>query len=206
MKQVNKIAYEFIKYCGPDRWASYYYQIDEVLKTKPKSVLEVGVGDGVLKNYLKNNTDIEYKNLDIAEDLSPDTVGSVEDIPFPKNSFDVVCAFEILEHLPFKKFEKSLLELRRVSKGDILISLPHFGPPIKFLFKIPFLKEIKISFKIPYARGHIFNGQHYWEIGKKDYSTEKIKQVLKKYFDIKKDFIPFENQYHHFFVLKNKED
>ncbi len=204
MKQVDKSKYKFHSYCGPDRWASYYHQIDEVLKLKPKNILEIGTGDGVFKNYIQNNTNIEYKNLDIAEDLNPDIVGSVEDIPFPDNSFDVVCAFEILEHLSFEKFDVSLRELKRVSKKEAIISLPHFGPTIKISFKIPFLKEIKIALKIPYAQKHIFNGEHYWEIGKKGYSVRKIKSILRKYFEIKKEFIPYENQYHHFFVLGKK--
>lgn len=202
MKQVSKNKYKFHSYCGSDRWLSYYHQIDEVLKLKPKNILEIGVGDGVFKNYVKSNTMIDYKNLDIAEDLNPDVVGSIEDISFPDNSFDVVCAFEILEHLPFEKFEKSIKELSRVSKKDVIISLPHFGPVIKFSFKIPFVKEIKVAFKVPYPQKHLFNGEHYWEIGKKGYSLRKIKNILKKYFKMKKEFIPFENQYHHFFILE----
>lgn len=42
-KQVDKKHYNFEKYCGPDRWASYYHQIDEVVKLNPKNILEVGI-------------------------------------------------------------------------------------------------------------------------------------------------------------------
>ncbi len=205
MKQVDKTMYDFHRYCGPDRWASYYHQINEVLALAPKKILEVGVGDGVFKNYIKNNTSIDYINLDIAEDLHPDILGSVDNIPLEENSFDVVCAFEILEHLPFEKFETALAELRRVSKKHVIVSLPHFGPPVKCSFKIPFVKEVKFAFKIPYYKKHIFNGQHYWEIGKRGYPLRRIKKILRKYFEIKKEFIPFENQYHHFFVLEVKK-
>ncbi|HED05056.1 MAG TPA: class I SAM-dependent methyltransferase [Ignavibacteria bacterium] len=201
-KQVDKSKYKFRSYCGADRWASYWHQLDEVLALSPKTILEIGVGDGVFKNYIKNNTDIEYKNLDIAEDLNPDIIGSVENINLPDNSVDLVCAFEILEHLPFDKFEKCLTEIRRVSKSDVVISLPHFGHTIKFSFKIPFLKEKKISFKIPHHPKHKFNGQHYWEIGKKGYSSSKIRKIISKYFKIRKNFIPFNNQYHYFYILE----
>lgn len=204
MKQVNKSAYSFSSYCGLDRWASYHYQIREILKKNPATILEVGTGDGVLKNYLMGNTSIVYKNLDIAEDLNPDIVGSVDSIPLQEESFDLVCAFEILEHLPFEKFEVSLRELARVSKGDVIISLPHFGPAVKLLFKIPFLPEVKISFKVPFPKKHTFNGQHYWEIGKKGYRLSDVRKSIKKYFIITDEFVPFENQYHHFFILKNK--
>ncbi|MBI2618394.1 methyltransferase domain-containing protein [Candidatus Kaiserbacteria bacterium] len=200
-KQVNKDAYEFLPYCYPDRWASYYYQLREVIKLRPSSVLEIGTGDGVFKRYLKNNTDITYTNLDIAADLSPDIVGTVEKIPLPDKSVDVVVAFEVLEHIPFERFETALSELARVARKAVVISLPHFGPPVKFSMKVPFLPEIRLAFKIPFPKKHIFNGEHYWEIGKRGFSVSHIRSVIKKYFSIEQEFIPFENQYHHFFVL-----
>lgn len=203
-QQVDKSAYEFLRYCYPDRWASYYYQLREVIEARPCSVLEIGTGDGVLRHYLEQNTDIEYRSMDIAVDLHPDIIGSVEKIPLPDSSVDVVVAYEILEHLPFEKFEQALRELKRVSRGMVIISLPHFGPPIKFLLKLPFLPEIRFSFKIPFPKKHIFNGEHYWEIGKSGHSTGNIRATLRKHFTIQKEFIPFENQYHHFFVLQKR--
>ena len=201
-KQVEKEHYLFSRYCYPDRWASYYYQIREVLACAPKNILEVGVGDGVLKSYLLQNTDIKYSNIDIAEDLHPDTLGSVEALPFVDNSYDMVCAFEVLEHLPFEKFEECLLEMKRVSKEYVIVSLPHFGPAVKFNFKIPFVKEFRFSFKIPYPRKHVFNGEHYWEIGKAGFSFPKVKKVFESHFKLVKHFVPFDNLYHHFFILK----
>lgn len=205
MKQVNKNHYEFERYVWPDRFASYYYQLREILALRPKNLLEVGVGDGVVGNYIKRNTLISYQNIDIAADLNPDIVGSVLSMPYPDNSFDAVCAFEVLEHLPFEKFETALSELKRVSRKHILLSLPHFGPPVKFLIKIPFLPEIKTAFKFPWPKKHVFNGEHFWEIGKREYSLCVIRNILKKYFTVEKEFIPFENQYHHFFVFEKRK-
>lgn len=202
MKQVDKEAYNFHSYSHPDRWVSYYHQLDSVLADSPQNILEVGVGDGVMRDYLKNNTSIAYTSIDVAEDLHPDVVGSVTKMPFADASYDVVCAFEVLEHLPFEEFEKALSEIKRVSRGRVVISLPHFGPPIQFMLKVPFLRPIKIAVKIPYAQKHQFNGQHYWEIGKRGYAPSKIRAILEKYFTITKEFIPFESQYHHFFVLQ----
>ncbi len=204
MKQVDKDSYNFHSYSHPDRWVSYYHQLDSVLGLSPHNILEVGVGDGVTRDYIRSNTTIPYTSIDIAEDLHPDIVGSVTALPFADASYDVVCAFEVLEHLPFEEFEKALREMKRVSRRHVVISLPHFGPPVQFMFKIPFFRAIKFSVKIPYAQPHRFNGQHYWEIGKKGYAPSKIRAILERHFTITKEFIPFESQYHHFFVLEKK--
>jgi hypothetical protein len=44
MKQVDKNHYEFLKYVNKKRWICYYYQIYEILKRNPKTVLEIGPG------------------------------------------------------------------------------------------------------------------------------------------------------------------
>jgi ubiquinone/menaquinone biosynthesis C-methylase UbiE len=202
MAQVKKNYYDFKKYSSLDRWVSYYYQLKEIIGLEPKSMLEIGIGEKVLGDYIKNNLDISYKSLDLAADLDPDIIGSVLKIPSDDNTFDLVAAFEVLEHLPFSDFEKALLEISRVAKNQVIISLPHFGPPVKFSFKLPLIKEIKIAAKLPLPLKQVFNGQHYWEIGKKYYSLKKIKNIISKYFLLKKHYVPFENQYHHFFILE----
>jgi len=193
--------YQFSKYDYQDRWISYWHQINEVLKLNPNTILEIGIGNKIVSDYLRKQN-IEVKTLDIDKDLEPDYIANVVNMSLDNNSFDVVLCAEILEHLPFEDFEKTLLELKRVSKKNVILSLPHFGPPLKISFKIPFIKEIKIAFKIPYHPKHKSSGVHYWEIGKKGYSQRKIRNIIKKYFKIKKEFIPFENQYHHFYILK----
>jgi len=193
--------YQFKKYDYLDRWVSYWHQINEILKLKPKTVLEIGIGNKTVSDYLKKQG-LEVKTLDISKELEPDYVASVIDMPLNNNSFDVVLCAEILEHLPFEDFEKALLELKRVNKKYIVLSLPHFGPSLKINFKVPFIKEVKIAFKIPYHPKHKLGGVHYWEIGKKGYLQKRIRNVIKKYFEIQKEFVPFENQYHHFYILK----
>lgn len=203
-KQVDKTAYRLEKYGGPDRFASYHCQLKEIMRLSPRTMLEIGVGDKVVANYIKNNSTISYTSADIADDVGADVHASVTALPFEDQSFDVVCAFEVLEHLPFSEFDTALKELARVANRKVLLSLPHFGPPIKILWKIPFLPEMRFAMKIPFPRQHTFNGQHYWEIGKRGYSVRSVRRHIARHFAIEREYVPFDNQYHRFFVLTPK--
>ena len=200
--QVDKKHYEFGRYGFEGRFVSYYWQLDAVLSRKPGSVLEVGVGDKVFGNFIKNNTPVSYTSVDIAEDLSPDVVGGILELPFSDNSYDIACAFEVLEHLPFEQVEQAVAELARVARQYVIVSVPHFGPMLSFSLKIPFVPQIQIAFKIPYPRAHTFNGQHYWELGKRGYPVSRLREKLKAHGTLVADFVPFNSFYHHFFVLK----
>ena len=202
--QVEKEHYKISGYGYAGRFVSYFNQISIAIKTNPETILEIGSGDKVFSSYIKQNTKIDIKNLDLAEDLNPDVVGDIRSIPFPDRSFDTVCAFEVLEHIPFDEVKKALGEMFRVSRNYVFVSVPHFSPQLKFLLKIPFIPEIKFAIKIPYFKKHKFDGEHYWELGKAGFPKKRFKKLLEEYGFVEKDFIPFENQYHHFFLIKKK--
>lgn len=200
--QVDASRYRLDSYSFEGRFISYYWQLKEVLAREPASVLEVGIGDRVFGSFIKNNTEIKYTSVDIAEDLHPDVVGSILELPFADASFDVACAFEVLEHLPFEQFDRACKELCRVARTHIVISLPHFGPMLSFSFKVPFLPQMRAALKIPFPKKHLFNGHHYWEIGKRGYPMSLIRNVLSLHGNIVHDVVPFGSPYHHFFVLR----
>lgn len=199
---------KFHQYDYLDRWVSYWHQIDEVLKMNPKTVLEIGAGNQTVADYLRKQN-VAVTTLDIDSRLKPDIIGNVLKIPVADSAFDVILCAEVLEHLPFDDFENCLRELKRVTRKGIVLSLPHFGPAVTLSFKIPFLKQVKIAWKIPYHPEHRskyqFCGGHQWEIGKKKHTLSNIKKIIQKYFQIKRDFIPWENQYHHFFILEKRD-
>lgn len=203
-KQVNKEKYLFSSYCNLDRWSSYWYQLNEILRINPEKMLEIGIGDKVILSYLRQNTQIKHTSADIAQDLNPDIICSIDSLPFDDNSFDLVCAFEVLEHLPWENLPKALSELHRVSAGKVLISLPHWGRHFSISFRIPFFKEIKIQWKCNFFPiEHKFNGQHYWEIGKRGFSLAEFKKVITSAgFKVENDYVAFQSPYHHFFILE----
>lgn len=189
-------------YNDKKRWMSYWYQAREVLQFNPADILIVGKGDGLISEYFKLRG-LKTITLDIDKSLNPDVVASVLNMPFSDGEFDAVLCAEVLEHLPFGDFNKALSEIKRVTRSGAVISLPHFGPAIRFLIKIPFLPELKFILKLPYPIKHQFKGEHYWEIGKRNYPLKLIKsEIIKSGFSIKSDYIAFENPLHHFFNLK----
>lgn len=203
-QQVTIDHYSFERYFFPARWMSYYYQAREICSRKDiQSVLDIGPGTTFLKDILQiHRPDISYKTLDIAADVNPDHIGGVTKIPLADETFDSVCAFQVLEHIEFSDVEKAVQEMCRVSKKYVFISVPHFGPSIEWQCKIPFLPRLRFAFKIPFSKKHVFNGQHYWELGKRGYSASRLRKVLRQFGTLKAEYVPFENQYHHFFILE----
>ena len=157
---------------------NYFVQLDLVSRCKSSTVLEIGVGNKVVSDVLKK-LGKKVTTLDIAEDLQPDVVASVTEMPLADASFDVVLAAEILEHVPWEELPKVLSEIRRVSKKYALISLPHSGYTFSFSWKVPLLPTQRWIFKLPHFwKKHVFNGEHYWEMGKRGFSVRRVKALL----------------------------
>ena len=201
--QVTKDHYFTPAYNHKSRWIHYWQQINLVLKSRAKNILEVGPGIGIVTKFLRE-AGFKITTIDIDPELKPDVVASVLNLPFRDNEFDLVLAAEVLEHLPFEDFRKALLELERVTKKDIIISLPdHRRTLFKISFKIPFLEEKNFIFRIPTFKKHQFDGQHYWEIGKKSFSLSKIKAEIKDTgLKIIKNFAPQDNPLNHYFIVE----
>jgi hypothetical protein len=49
-------------------------------------------------------------------------------VPFRRGSFELVSAFETLEHLPPEVVPKALAEIRRVTSQYVIATIPSFGP------------------------------------------------------------------------------
>jgi len=206
--QVTKDHYEE-GYDTLPRWISYHYQISAILSTKPKKILEIGIGNGVVSSYLKNQG-LSVTTCDFDKSIKPDVVADIRKLPFKDKEFDLVYACQVLEHLPWKESKKALLELKRVSKKYILISLPFHSIRIDWIIRFQRIKQVigkdflDLSLRIPRLTKIKFNGEHYWEIGSKGYSLSRIRKELKKNFNIFQEFSPVLNKYHEFFLLESK--
>ncbi len=184
------------------RWISYWYRINSIMRIKnikSKKILEIGVGNKFVSGYLKNSG-LNVKTLDINKKLKPDYLGNIKNMKQIKNNqFDVVCSFEVLEHMPFEDALLGLKEMRRITSEYVIISIPYFGLCISVYLK-PFFSDggkiIRIPFWIYRPRRIVrkLNISHHWTLGELG-TSEKIKE---KGFEIIKEEIPILNNHHKF--------
>src|SRR4029077_2220567 len=111
--QVAPEHYDFERYDDAERWMSYWHQRRALLAVRPKTVLEIGPGSGVFRNYLRG-AGVEVKTLDLDATRGVDYVADITKLAAalpPALRFDAVCAFQVLEHLPLAEFETCLQQI-----------------------------------------------------------------------------------------------
>jgi SAM-dependent methyltransferase len=100
--------------------------------TSPGRILEVGVGEGEVTARLAARwPDATFVGLDLPDPelaghwegggFAP-LFGDIGRLPFEDDTFDLVLAIEVLEHVPFP--ELALAELHRVARRDLVVSVP----------------------------------------------------------------------------------
>ena len=191
------------QYDSKERFVSYWHQIDEILERAPRTVLEIGPGSGFTSAYLRQHG-IDVSTLDVNESLKPDYVGSVIDLPFPDDSFDMVACFEVLEHLPYESLPAALASIRRVAARYSVISLPDRSRTARIHIDIPRLLRVRKLFAPPqFARPHSgYGGGHCWEIGRVGFPLKRVTRDIEAAgFVIESTFRVFENPFHRFFRL-----
>lgn len=212
MKETNYNSTEVYTTLGKDDLGSfkaYYYQTKFITDCKPGKVLEVGIGNKTLNNILKQHG-IPVTGCDFDPALQPDVQGDVRNLPFANNSFDIVCAFQILEHIPWEDFSKALSELSRVTSKNVIISIPYTPVSIDFVIKSSIFArifrrwELKLFINLAIiTRKWTYDGVHFWEMGKKNYPRKKIRNEINQYFNIVKEKRT-DLSYQYFFVLEKK--
>ena len=203
-KQVDKSHYEFGKYMNKRRWASVWHQLDEVIKLDPDRVLEIGPGPGLFK-AAAGALGVHVETLGLDPELGPDHVASVFEMPFEDCAFDVVCAFQMLEHLPFERSLEAFREMVRVAGKAVVVSLPDAAKRWPCSIHVPRVGELKFSIPKPrlHAPVHEFDGQHYWEVNKQGYTVKEVIEAFRREAPVSlaRTFRVPENPYHRFLVF-----
>lgn len=201
--QADPDHYFSMSYDFKERFVSYWHQINEIVLLQPVNALEIGIGNSFVSNYLKMKG-FNITTLDIDSRLKPDVIGDVLAIPFTQRSFDVVACYELLEHLPYDHFPKMLNQFLKVARSHVILSLPDVTTVYRLYVELPRTKPIKKMITHPFHRPpiHKYEGQHYWEIGKRNYPLTRIMHDIKQAgLNIQKSYRIFEFPYHRFFIL-----
>lgn len=112
----------------------FEHLVHEAKILKPKTVLDVGCGEGFTLNRLRKadigkdliGVDFSKTAVKLGKEHFPSLdlrEGNIYKLPFKDNTFDLVICLEVLEHL--EDPEKALKELVRVSKKHCIISVPN---------------------------------------------------------------------------------
>jgi 2-polyprenyl-3-methyl-5-hydroxy-6-metoxy-1,4-benzoquinol methylase len=99
-----------------------------------ESILDAGAGEGFTMNKLKENSigkriegiECSKEAISFGKKLFPNLTikkGSIYNLPYEDNSFDLAICTEVLEHL--EEPTKALKEMLRISKKHLIISVPN---------------------------------------------------------------------------------
>lgn len=208
MTQVASDYHFSKKYASLERFISYFYQTKLIGDCSAKKILFIGVGDGLVPHLLKQNKRHEVVTLDFDEGLRPDVVGDIRKLPFADKTFDLVCAFEVLEHIPWAEALEALTEIKRVCKKSAIISVPHRRTGFELTVKFPFIRTllnrdfVRLAIRLPLRfPGFAVSGQHYWEIDGRSPSLKDFRSAVSKNFHIQKEATPVLSFYERFFCL-----
>jgi SAM-dependent methyltransferase len=100
-------------------------------------LLDIGCSSGWLAQLVKAKGFLEYVGMDRAivgaehrTDGAGFVEGSVLSLPFIDESFDAVCFFDVIEHLPRGSEKQALSEIARILQrgGRLYFSTPHASP------------------------------------------------------------------------------
>ncbi len=97
------------------------------------TLLDVGAGAGQFANMLAMSgkfgsvAALDHSRFEKYSEFSPIITrhdASVLELPFDDDEFDVVTCMEVLEHVPDDVFLPGIAELRRVCRGQLVMSVP----------------------------------------------------------------------------------
>ncbi|MBI2892665.1 MAG: class I SAM-dependent methyltransferase [Deltaproteobacteria bacterium] len=97
------------------------------------ALLDVGVGAGQMLNILARDpsigrltgVDVVTHSKLIRPERADIRIMSVLELDCPDQAFDCVLCMEVLEHLEVMDFPKALVELRRVCKATLIVTVPY---------------------------------------------------------------------------------
>ena len=193
------------RYDDAERWMSYWHQLRAVLAVRPRRVLEIGAGSGVFRHTLQH-AGVEVTTVDLDPTRGPDVVGDVarlDDVLPAGRTFDAVCAFQVLEHLPLADFDGCLAQLARRAAPHVFLSLPYRGLRVRLsLWWGDHHLTLGHKFLLPWRHRPI--PEHHWELGYPITARKITRRIAAQLDVVSRGFIR-DNPYHYLWHLRRRD-
>lgn len=131
MPEIDTGYYEQVKVWGKE---AEFYQIQvladitSLIPDDVTSILDVGCGDGLITNNLPDKYNVHALDISLEALKHVRTenkhVGSVLNMPFDDNFFDVVMINDVLEHISDEYVGQAYQELTRVASKLLIVTVP----------------------------------------------------------------------------------
>jgi 2-polyprenyl-3-methyl-5-hydroxy-6-metoxy-1,4-benzoquinol methylase len=205
--------YSFEQYNTKHRMLTYWYQIKEVMELSPATMLEVGVGTGLVTSYM-HSLGVSVSTVDINESLTPNYIGSVLDLSrvLGEDSFDVILCARVLHHIRYDDFPVALGELAKVTRSYVVLTLPADDFRLYLLLRYTSSRLFTLSVGFPlFVKRLIFKKRYatkdressLWKIDDGERCAFKnVKNEIAMKFEILKAYRVPEDRAHCVFVLK----
>ena len=209
------------------RFSSMQIQVASVtsLGGSVRSVLEIGPGSGYFSLIVKS-LGYSIKTADIKTQSDPDYLGDFREVYIPEK-FDLVAAFEMLQHLPYQEVPATLEKLASLSNRFVLISVPAHVHRFELAVEIPDVltprrlglgrlrgqHSLSLRWEWPRGTGPSKSGwegredywnPHYWEVGRKGFPKSRFLSDIESS-ELRIMWAKYNPRFdHHLFVLAEK--
>lgn len=162
----------YVDVTGPD---AREVALAAVAEARPRSVLEVGCGEGELAERLQNELAVDLVAIDQSErmvDLSrlrgvDAIVGDVQHLPFADGTFDAAIAAWMLYHVP--DLDRAVGELARVLRpGGRLVAVTNASDHLYEMLELAGVDDWEFSFRA--ENGAEILGRHFASVETRDAS------------------------------------
>jgi methyltransferase family protein len=187
-------------------WRLYWRQqkLMEGLLKPDDCVLEIGVGSSFTTDYLRSQG-LAVGTLDIDPDKNPDILANAAHYPFP-DSYDVILAFEIFEHIPYKEFCAVLPRLAVAARRVVFLSLPRNKRLVAGIHvKLPKVRARSLELKV--NRRRLDEPFHFWELDHNGVGVESLEhQFVRAGFEMQRRDEAFDRLFYALSVSERGKD
>ncbi len=166
-RNLDRETYFSDSYFSMPQLCSFAHQLNFIHSMRPKSAIEIGLGNGFVSTYLRR-AGVPVITADINPSLEPDICAPLAEVRGHIDSpRDLVICCEVLEHMPLEELDANFDHLRGL--GDrLFLTLPNSNRAwgLSGLMFLPKLagRLFDLNLNIPWKR-RIAGGPHFWEVG-----------------------------------------